>query len=174
MGDECGQSTGGSREYADRKPLDWNAFRAGFGTQVTQFISFLSLLRRRRSDILQRRNFLKEDNIEWHGTDQTPPMWDDLSCNFLAMTLKADALSSQPTSGSPNAGGDLFVAFNSANHLQKVALPQLAVDSTWVRLVDTALPFPGFFTVDGVPLEAGLATYEMKSHSCILFEARNL
>ncbi|KAL0375914.1 UNVERIFIED_CONTAM: Isoamylase 2, chloroplastic [Sesamum calycinum] len=173
MGDECGQSTGGSQEYADRKPLDWNAFRSGFGTQVTQFISFLSLLRRRRSDILQRRSFLKEDNIEWHGTDRTPPMWDDPSCKFLAMTLKADALSNQPTSGSPDAGGDLFVAFNSANHLQKVALP-LAVDTTWVRLIDTALPFPGFFTVDGVPLEAGLATYEMKSHSCILFEARKL
>ncbi|XP_011092269.1 isoamylase 2, chloroplastic [Sesamum indicum] len=174
MGDECGQSTGGSQEYADRRPLDWNALRSGFGTQVTQFISFLSLLRRRRSDILQRRSFLKEDNIEWHGTDRTPPMWDDPSCKFLAMTLKADALPSQVTSGSPNAGGDLFVAFNSANHLQKVALPQLAVGSTWVRLVDTALPFPGFFTVDGVPLDAGLATYEMKSHSCILFEARKL
>ncbi|KAL0387251.1 UNVERIFIED_CONTAM: Isoamylase 2, chloroplastic [Sesamum radiatum] len=104
MGDECGQSTGGSQEYADRKPLDWNAFRSGFGTQVTQFISFLSLLRRRRSDILQRRSFLKEDNIEWHGTDRTPPMWDDPSCKFLAMTLKADALSNQPTSGSPDAG----------------------------------------------------------------------
>ncbi|KAK4424445.1 Isoamylase 2, chloroplastic [Sesamum alatum] len=174
MGDECGQSTGGSQEYADRKPLDWNALRSGFGTQITQFISFLSLLRRRRSDILQRRSFLKEDNIEWHGTDQTPPMWDDPSCKFLAMTLKADAQSSQSTSGSPDAGGDLFVAFNSASHLQKVALPQPAVDSTWVRLVDTALPFPGFFTVDGVPLEPGLATYEMRSHSCILFEARKL
>lgn len=174
MGDECGQSFGGSPVYADRKPLDWNALRSGFGIQVTQFISFLSSLKIRRSDLLQRRSFLKEDNIEWHGPKQSPPRWDDPSCKFLAVTLKADAQSNESTSSSPNVHGDLFVAFNSADHSEKVALPPLAVDATWVCLVDTALPFPGFFTVDGVPLEDGLVTYEMKSHSCILFESRIL
>ncbi|KAK6121264.1 hypothetical protein DH2020_044967 [Rehmannia glutinosa] len=154
MGDECGQSTGGSPAYTDRKPLDWNGLNSGFG--------------------IQNRSFLKEENIEWRGTEQSPPKWDDESCKFLAMTLKADAQLSQSTSGSLNAGGDLFIAFNSGDHSEKVTLPPLAVDTTWVCLVDTALPFPGFFTVDGVPVEAGLATYEMKSHSCILFEARSL
>ncbi|KAK6143782.1 hypothetical protein DH2020_024130 [Rehmannia glutinosa] len=174
MGDECGQSTGGSPVYTDRKPLDWNGLKSGFGIQVTQFISFLSSLKVRRSDLLQNRSFLKEENIEWRGTEQFPPKWDDESCKFLSMTLKTDAQPSQSTSGSLNAGGDLFIAFNSGDHSEKVTLPPLAVDATWVCLVDTALPFPGFFTVDGVPLEAGLATYEMKSHSCILFEARSL
>ncbi|PIM97765.1 1,4-alpha-glucan branching enzyme/starch branching enzyme II [Handroanthus impetiginosus] len=171
MGDECGQSSGGSTAYADRKLLDWNALKSGFGIQVTQFISFLSSLRIRRSDLLQKRSFLKEDNIEWHGTQQSPPTWDDPSCKFLAMTLKAEA----PPLSSPNViGGDLFIAFNSADHSAKVAVPPLAsVDATWVRLVDTALPLPGFFSKDGVPLDAGLVTYEMKSHSCILFEARS-
>ncbi|KAF3621450.1 hypothetical protein FXO38_31823 [Capsicum annuum] len=53
-----------------------------------------------------------EENIRWHGIDQSPPKWDDPSSKFLAMTLKADAEVSQtPVS---DIGGDLFVAFNSA------------------------------------------------------------
>ncbi|KAG8364039.1 hypothetical protein BUALT_Bualt19G0084700 [Buddleja alternifolia] len=170
-GDECGQSSGGSREYADRKPLDWNALRSSFGVQITQFISFLSSLKIRRSDLLQNRSFLKEDNIEWHGTDLSPPKWDDPLCKFLAMTLKTDT---QLIPSKSDVGGDLFIAFNSGDHSEEVSLPPLEVGSTWVCLVDTSLPFPGFFTVDGVPLEAGLLTYQMKSHSCILFEARSL
>ncbi|KAL7082316.1 hypothetical protein ACP275_14G091600 [Erythranthe tilingii] len=163
MGDECGQSTRGSLEYSDRISFDWSALKSGFGTQVTEFISFLSSLRIRRNDLLQKRSFLKEDNIEWHGAEGGPPMWDDPSCKFLAMTLKADP----PLS-------DLFVAFNGGDCSEKVALPPLAaVDANWVCLVDTSLPFPGFFTEEGVPLEDGLETYEMKSHSCVLFEARS-
>ncbi|KAL3843647.1 hypothetical protein ACJIZ3_001050 [Penstemon smallii] len=169
MGDECGQSSGGgSPAYADRKPLNWNALRSGFGVQITQFISFLSLLKRRRSDLLQRRTFLREDDIEWHGPEQTPPTWDDPLCKFLAVTLKADAQSND------FPGGDLFVAFNRADNLEIVALPPSADDLNWVCLVDTALPFPGFFSLDGVPLEGEALTYEMKSHSCVLFEARKL
>ncbi|KAH6754962.1 debranching enzyme 1 [Perilla frutescens var. hirtella] len=174
MGDECGQSCGGSPAYADRKPLDWNALRSGFGIQITKFISFLSSLKARRSDLLQKRSFLKEDSIGWHGAEQSPPMWDDPACKFLAMTLKGDAESSQSTSGSPNMHGDLFVAFNAADQSEKAALPPLTGDATWLLLVDTALPFPGFFSVDGVPLEDGSVTYEMKSHSCILFESRSM
>ncbi|XP_047972687.1 isoamylase 2, chloroplastic [Salvia hispanica] len=167
MGDECGQSTGGSPAAADRKPLDWNALGLSFCAQISQFISFLSSLKMRRGDLLQRRSFLEEDSIEWHGKQQLPPRWDDPACKFLAMTLKADAGSSY---------GDLFVAFNAAGQLEKVGLPRPADDeTTWVLLVDTALPFPGFFSEEGVRLEEDeKLTYEMKSHSCILFEARRL
>lgn len=166
MGDECGQSTRGNPS-ADRKPLDWNAMGSGFGAQITQFILFLSSLKMRRGDLLQRRSFLEEDNIEWHGKQQKPPRWDDPSCKFLAMTLKADEGSSYC---------DLFVAFNASDQSEKVGLPRLADDvTTWVLLVDTALPFPGFFSEEGVRLEEDEAvTYEMKPHSCILLEARRL
>lgn len=166
MGDECGLSTRGSPVYADRKPLDWNALKSGFGVQITKFISFLSSLKVRRSDLLQRRSFLEEDNIVWHGTLQSPPSWDDPTCKFLAMTLKADAGS--------NKHGDLFVAFNADDRPEDVALPPLAGGAAWVLLVDTALPFPGFFSADGVQLDDVTVAYEMKSHSCVLFEARSL
>ncbi|KAL3497377.1 hypothetical protein ACH5RR_040109 [Cinchona calisaya] len=171
MGDECGQSSGGSPAYGDRKPFDWNALRTCFGTQTVQFISFLSSLKKRRSDLLQKRNFLREESIEWHGSNQSPPKWDDKSSKFLAMTLKANAEGFESLSV-PNMHGDLFAAFNGADLSESVTLPPPPADMVWFRLFDTALPFPGFFSADGAPVEDGLVTYEMQSHSCALFEAR--
>ncbi|CAL5437028.1 unnamed protein product [Camellia sinensis] len=174
MGDECGQSSGGSPAYDDRKPFDWNALKTGFGIQTTKFISFLSSLRMRRSDLLQKRSFLREENIDWHGNDQSLPKWEDPSCRFLAMTLKVGEEESDSSSFS-SLNGDLFVAFNASVHSESVILPPPPAEMAWLRLVDTALPFPGFFSEDGEPVieqMAGLVTYEMKSHSCVLFEAR--
>ncbi|KAK4842429.1 hypothetical protein QYF36_021500 [Acer negundo] len=177
-GDECGQSTGGSPSYGDRKPFDWNALATGFAIQISQFISFLSSFRFKRSDLLQKRNYLKEEYIDWHGSNQSPPKWDDPSCKFLAMRLKADkADESQLSSESSHTKGDLYIAFNAANRSESIILPEPPEEMAWHRLVDTALPFPGFFSIDGEPVleqVAGLFTYEMKSHSCTLFEARNL
>ncbi|XP_027083967.1 isoamylase 2, chloroplastic-like [Coffea arabica] len=171
MGDECGQSSGGSPAYGDRNSFDWNALRSGFSIQTVQFISFLTSLRIRRSDLLQKRNFLREESIEWHGSNQAPPRWDDAASRFLAMTLKASSEDIESNSV-PNACGDLFAAFNGADLSESITLPPPPADMVWFRLVDTALPFPGFFTANGACIEDGLATYEMKSHSCALFEAR--
>ncbi|KAE9463896.1 hypothetical protein C3L33_04086, partial [Rhododendron williamsianum] len=74
--------------------------------------------------------------------------------------------------------GDLFVAFNGGNQSESIVLPPPPPEEMeWLRLVDTALPFPGFFSEDGEPVleqMAGLVTYEMKSHSCVLFEAKSI
>ncbi|CAN6690617.1 unnamed protein product [Malus baccata var. baccata] len=185
MGDECGQSTGGSPAYSDRKALDWNALGTGFATQTTQFIAFLSSFRIRRSDLLQKRNFLKEENIDWYGSDQSSPRWEVPSCKFLAMKLKPDEEEAKPDEEeanepgdvSPPLWGDLFAAFSAAAHSETVILPPPPEGMGWFRLVDTALPFPGFFSTDGEPVPeqmAGLFAYQMKSHSCALFEARCL
>ena len=177
MGDECGQSSGGSPAYGDRKPFNWNSVKTGFGIQTIQFISFLSSLRSRRSDLLQRRSFLKEESIDWHGSDQSPPRWDDPSSKFLAMTLKAENMEGQLPSESSSIKGDLFIAFNTADCSVKVILPPPPTGMVWHRLVDTALPFPGFFTADGEAIlkkKSGLVTYKMESHSCALFEANTL
>lgn len=163
MGDECGLSSGGSPSYSDRKHLNWAALNTAFGVQITRFISYLSSLRERRSDLLQKREFLKEENINWHDLDLSKPKWDDPSAKFLAMVLKAEEK------------GDLFVAFNAGEHLENVTLPSPPEEMEWVCLVDTALPFPGFFSSDGVPVSEqtpGLVTYEMKSYSSVLFEAK--
>ncbi|KAF7818292.1 isoamylase 2, chloroplastic [Senna tora] len=170
MGDECGHSGG----YVDRKPFDWNAIKTGFGEQIMPFISFLSSLRKRRSDILENRNFLKEENIEWCGINQTPPKWEDPSCKFLAVILKARRTDLPVSSESYDLWGDLFIAFNAANHPETVVLPPPPEGTSWCRLVDTGLPFPGFFSTNGEFVReqtGGLLTYEMKAHSCTFFEA---
>lgn len=169
MGDECGQSYGGSLAYSDRKPFDWNALKTGFGIQTTQFISFLTSLRIRRGDLLQKRNFLKVENIDWHGSDQSQLKWDDPSSKFLAMTLKADIAESERNP----MWGDLFIAINAADCSECVILPPPPEGMAWLRLVDTARPFPGFFSTNGEPVleqTAGLYAYEMSSYSCTLFE----
>lgn len=176
MGDECGQSSWGSPSYADRKPFDWNALATGFGIQITEFISFLSSFRLKRSDLLEQRNFLKEENIDWHGSDHSPPRWEDPDCKFLAMRLKVDKAESQLSSESSQTKGDLYIACNATDHSESVVLPPPPEGMTWHHLVDTALPFPGFFSTEGKPVleqMAGLYTYEMKPYSCTLFEASN-
>ncbi|CAA0833587.1 Isoamylase 2- chloroplastic [Striga hermonthica] len=172
MGDECGLSSGGSLSYTDRKPLNWNALRSGFGVQMMQFISFLSSLKVKKCDFFQRSSFMKEGSIEWRGVEDSTPDWDDPSCKFLSLTLKGDEETGESTP--PYVGGDIFVAFNSGDRSEKVVLPRLAVGRSWVRLVDTGLPFPGFFSADGFPIGDELETYEMKAHSCVLFEVRSL
>ncbi|RAL54371.1 hypothetical protein DM860_001499 [Cuscuta australis] len=174
MGDECGQSTGGSPAYDARKPSDWNALKSGFSVQTTQFISFLSKLRTRRSDLLQKRSFLDEESIEWHGSDQSLPRWNDPSNKFLAMTLKVRAEEVDESSSARDKPGHLFAAFNGADHSENVVLPPPPAHMVWYCLVDSALPFPRFFSEEGTPLEDGSATYEMKSHSCLLLEAKCL
>ncbi|CAN0892627.1 Isoamylase 2, chloroplastic [Linum grandiflorum] len=174
MGDECGQSSGGSTSYTHRKPLDWNAFKTGFGTQTTGFISFLSELRARRSDLLQKGNFLDEKNIEWYGNDQCPPKWDDPSSKFLAMGLKTNT--NKPADADADGKGDLFMAFNAGRKSEDVALPVIPEGMKWHRLVDTALTYPGFFSDAGELADEdveGSVVYEMRSHSCVLFEARS-
>ncbi|MED6181149.1 hypothetical protein PIB30_016905 [Stylosanthes scabra] len=176
MGDECGQSSGGSPAYSDFKPFNWSALGTGFGKQTTQFVSFLSSLRKRRSDLLQSRSFLKEENIEWHGSNGDPPQWEDPSCKFLAMLLKAEKAELPENPVPTDISGDLFLAFNAADNPETLVLPLPPEGMSWHRLVDTALPFPGFFSTVGelVPEStAGLFTYLMKSHSCTLFETSN-
>ncbi|KAM7521560.1 hypothetical protein LguiA_011462 [Lonicera macranthoides] len=173
MGDECGQSSGGLLE-CDRKPFNWDALRTGFATQTMQFISFLSSLRIKRRDLLQKRNYLKVESIDWHGSDDSPPSWEDPTSKFLAMTLKADK-EVMLGAGSSCPKGDLFVAFNAAEEPEIVTLPAPPTEMVWLRLVDTALPYPRFFSMDGEAVAEEMpemVTYEMKSHSCVLFEAR--
>ncbi|XP_030517669.2 isoamylase 2, chloroplastic [Rhodamnia argentea] len=176
MGDECGQSTGGSPAYVDRKSFDWNALKTGFAIQTTRFISFLNAFRKRRADLLQSRNFLKEENIDWHGNNQSPPKWEDTSCKFLSMTLKTEKAESQSSSETSHEFGDLFIAFNAGQNSECVILPVPLEGTTWHRMIDTALPYPGFFSADGEPVleqMGGLFAYEIKSHSCALFESRS-
>ncbi|KAG2312368.1 hypothetical protein Bca52824_023925 [Brassica carinata] len=109
---------------------------------LSEFISFLTSVRARRRDVFQRSKFLKPENIVWYANDQTTPNWEDTASRFLAMWIKAE---SEEETTEPKKN-DLFIGFNASDHPEKVILPSLPDGrSEWKRLVDTALPFPGFF-----------------------------
>ncbi|CAN6892830.1 unnamed protein product [Brassica oleracea var. botrytis] len=172
MGDECGVSTKGSPLLESRKPFDWNMLASGFGAQITQFILFLTSVRAKRGNVFQRSKFLKPESIVWYANDQTTPDWEDTASRFLALGIKTD--SGEETTELKN--NDLFIGFNASDRPEQVILPSLPEGrSKWRRLVDTALPFPGFFSVEGetVVTEDELVVYEMKPYSCTLFETIN-
>uniref|UniRef100_A0A7N0RCA7 Isoamylase 1-3-like C-terminal domain-containing protein n=1 Tax=Kalanchoe fedtschenkoi TaxID=63787 RepID=A0A7N0RCA7_KALFE len=109
------------------------------------------------------------------GRPQSSPKWDDPTCKFLAVTLKADEETELGSEASA-VKDDLFLAFNAADHSESFILPAPPTGKEWLRLVDTALPYPGFFSVDGEPVIEqlpGLVIYKMKSYSCTMFEARS-
>ncbi|KAK9672070.1 hypothetical protein RND81_12G074400 [Saponaria officinalis] len=175
MGDECGLSAGGSPAYTDKKPLNWSAVTTPFGIQITRFISYMISLRERRSDLLQKREFLKEEHIGWFHSDLSAPKWDDPSTKFLAMKLTPETKGIEPSLDSSSVEGKFYVAFNAGQESETIILPALAEEMAWVRLVDTGLPYPGFFSDEGVVIPAQVTepiTYEMKPHSCVLLEAK--
>lgn len=170
MGDEFGHSTGGSPSYTNRLPIDWRCLRTEFSRQTAAFIKFLISFRNQRSDLFQRKTFLKVENITWHGSNQSPPKWEDPSCKFLAMELRAEK-------DSESHNGDLFITFNAGNLPELTTLPELSEGYIWLRLVDTSLPYPDFFSNVFDPNSQNnevLSSYEARPHSCALFEAKDL
>ncbi|CAL4893397.1 unnamed protein product [Urochloa decumbens] len=173
MGDECGHSAAGSTSYKDRGPLNWRALKTVFVKEVTGFISFLSALRSRRADIFQRREFLKLENIHWYGSDLSEPQWEDPTSSFLCMHINPELDENVPDSGR----GDLYICFNANEESVSATLPALAEGSMWVRLVDTSLAFPGFFYSESNPKVhqvLGFSSYQIKAHSCVLFESKRV
>ncbi|KAJ1262751.1 hypothetical protein BS78_09G133900 [Paspalum vaginatum] len=173
MGDECGHSAAGSTSYKDRGPLNWKALKTNFVKEVSGFISFLSALRSRHVDIFQRREFLKLENIHWYGSDLSEPRWEDPTSNFLCMHINAELDGEMPDS----TGGDLYICFNANGESLGATLPALAEGSMWLRLVDTSLTFPGFFSSESDPKVhqvLGFSSYQVKAHSCVLFESRRV
>ncbi|KAJ0453778.1 putative isoamylase [Helianthus annuus] len=171
MGDECGQSSGGKISVKERKPFNWKSLKTGFAVQTIEFISFLSSLKIKRSDLLQRREFLKVENIDWYGPDLSLPNWEDPTSKFLAMSLKCDQNDENALTS------DMFVAFNGGDSSVTAILPPPRLGMEWVRLVDTGLPYPGFFSTTGEPVVEkipGSLGYQMTPHSCVLLEARNV
>ncbi|KAM3410302.1 hypothetical protein ACQJBY_002483 [Aegilops geniculata] len=171
MGDECGHSSAGSTSYKDRVPLNWKALKTSFVKEVTGFISFLAALRSRRGDIFQRREFLKLENISWHGNNLSEPRWEDPTSRFLCMHIIAENDVNTPEL----TRGDLYICLNANEEPASATLPAPAEGSVWLRLVDTSLALPGFFTNESnlkVHQVLGYSSYEVKAHSCVLFESK--
>lgn len=155
----------------DRKPFDWDALKTEFAVETVRFIRFLSSFRTHRRDLLQRKTFAKIENLNWHGPIPDQPQWEDPNSSFLAISLKPERNENE----SRSTVGDLYIAFNSQKASVSATLPQLPDGMLWHRLVDTSLPFPKTFSMEGMAtdmLGISFSTYQIQPHSCVLFEAR--
>ena len=69
----------------------------------------------------------------------------------------------------------MSICFNANEEPASATLPAPAEGSVWLRLVDTSLALPGFFTTESnlkVHQVLGYSSYEVKAHSCVLFESK--
>lgn len=173
MGDECGLSKGGSLSLDQRRYFNWDALKLDFGKQTTQLIASLAAFRARRKDLFQRKDFVRLENIHWHGVQVNEPDWENLESSFIGVSLICEKTSMK----CQTALGDIYIGFNSGNFPVVISLPEPPTGMSWHRIADTSLPFPQCFQEHGDPLnfpQGEARNYEIQSYSSILLEARTL
>eukprot|EP00271_Cylindrocystis_brebissonii_P011558 TRINITY_DN2941_c0_g2_i1.p1 TRINITY_DN2941_c0_g2~~TRINITY_DN2941_c0_g2_i1.p1 ORF type:complete len:258 (+),score=52.17 TRINITY_DN2941_c0_g2_i1:275-1048(+) len=173
MGNESAHSKEGgtAREEESRWPFQWGTVSPDLHLLVRRLVAF----RNRRRTLFQRTDFIKGENLTWHGFLPHQPQWDNPDSNFLALSMREDDNSS-PSSSSEAALGlpapaeasliaqpagpggevarevaDVFLALNAHSYPVTVQLPGPPTDMTWFRILDTDLP-PDAISVYGEPL----------------------
>jgi len=138
MGDEYGHTRhGNNNSYGHDNEL--NNFQWGQAEREKDaFMRFYAgLLNFRRScPLLGRREFLTDADITWHED-----RWDDPGSRFLAFTLHDRG----------QGGGSIYAAFNAHTFFVDAALPPPPHGHHWRRVVDTNLPSPADFSMEGEP-----------------------
>ncbi|KAI5060593.1 hypothetical protein GOP47_0025013 [Adiantum capillus-veneris] len=122
---------------------------------------------------MQRKDFVRLENIQWHGVQINEPDWENLDSSFIAVSLISDKASTE----CQIALGDIYIGFNSGNVSVIASLPEPPTGMSWHRIADTSLPFPQYFQEHGLFLnfaEGETRTYHIQPYSSILLEARTL
>lgn len=129
MGDEYGHTKEGNNNSwchdSERNWFLWNALEKN--RELFSFVSQMVTLRKRYS-LFRKENFLKEEDIQWHGVHPFLPDWSE-SSRFLAYTIC-----------DPEKKEAFYIALNGS--FQKVSphLPPPPFGGHWSLLVDTSLP----------------------------------
>ncbi|CAI5482801.1 unnamed protein product, partial [Closterium sp. Yama58-4] len=194
-GDEYGHSKAAqlAADYSE-SPFLWSALRTDLGVQLSRFIASLANFRRRRTLLLQRKDFYFGEDIVWHGAFPNQPEWDNPNCCFLACTIHSAGIEASAKEAAEEAGvpvttaapavtpsmpvGDLYFAFNAHANEMIVELPAPPVGMMWHLVLDTAKDYPADTTelpAQGMPPSiAGRVSspYYMEAFSVIALEAR--
>lgn len=168
MGDEYGHTKGGGIAMDQRRAFNWDALNLDFAHQLRHMISSLAAFRVRRKDLFQCKDFIRLENVKWHGKLPNEPEWENADSSFLAVSLHPE-IPSQPTFG------DIYIGFNSQNSHVVATLPDPPAEMSWYRIADTSLPYPDNFLLDGLlinVLKGESRTYKVEAHSSVLLEAR--
>lgn len=160
MGDEYEHTRyGNNNVYGQDNELNWFLWdelrkNANFTRFYRMMIQF-----RKKNPLLNRSEFLKESDVEWHGHAPQQPNWGPES-RFLAYTLH-DPIKSEP----------LYIAFNAYFQPAHVQLPSPPPGKKWYRIVDTSLAPPQEFSENPHANPPLSYTYNMMEYSTLVAQA---
>lgn len=159
MGDEYGHSKNGNNNtWCQDNKLNWFSWKEKEASKNKGFFRFYKNLIyfRHRCKILKRSTFLKNEDIDWHGTEPYKPNWES-KVPFIAFTLN-----------DLEEGQDLYIAFNANYKKCKVVLPKGRGNKKWHRIIYTALKSPRDFLTEGHERLISKNTFKLSPYSAIL------
>lgn len=160
MGDEYGHTHGGNNNtWCHEGPINhflWNQL----DKEKELFRFFKSMIAfRKKNEMVRRTDFLRTEDIDWHGLNPFEPDWSSTS-RFIAYSLKDHAKENH-----------LYIAFNSTHKRPTVHLPPAPANKKWYRLVDTALAAPHDFIDNPTQFQPQKVICKMEAHSSIILIA---
>jgi isoamylase len=160
MGDEYRHSKkGNNNTWCQDNELNWFLWdQLAAEQEFYQFYRFVIHFRKRHPHF-RRKTFLKDQDIDWHGTEPFKPNWESTS-QFIAFTLKSAETEAQ-----------LYIAFNSQQLPVKVTLPPPPQFKSWRWIVNTSNPPPqDCYEAGEGPLQTALQL-EMQGYSALLLKS---
>lgn len=156
MGDEYGHTRlGNNNTYCQDNALNW--FLWDELKKEKEFFRFYRLMveLRKKNGIFRRRDYLDEQEVNWHGRSPLQANWGPEN-RFLAYSLKEH-------------GNDVvYIAFNAHFEPAHLTLPTPPAGKKWYRVVDTSLPSPEDFYEDPFQHPPLKATYDLADHATLI------
>ncbi len=149
MGDEYGHTRqGNNNPYPQDNPVNWFLWdELEKNKKIFNYVSALVEFRKKHPH-LQKDHFLRDQDIQWHGTSPLKPDWGSNS-KFVAFSIQGQQA--------------LYAAFNANSHPMKVTLPQ----GEWHLLVNTTQDWDQHQLLD--PTKGLLiSSFELSPYSAIL------
>jgi glycogen operon protein len=151
-GDEMGRTQDGNNNaYCQDNETSWTPWNLSLEQQ--QFLAFTRrLVRFRRSQpVLTRRRYFQGrairgadvKDIYWldpSGREMTDETWNAASIRSLGVLMVGDALDEVDEHGRPVRGDTLLILLNAHCASVPFALPSIAPNTAWVRMLDTIAP----------------------------------
>lgn len=160
MGDEYGHTRNGNNNvYCQDNELNW--FLWDELDKHKGFVRFHRLMVKFRvkNPLLKRQEFLRENDVSWHGLEPYKPNWGGDN-RFIAYTLH-DSVHSE----------SLYIAFNAYFHPSQLELPEPPQDKKWYRVVDTSLASPEDFCEDPQTHHPLKTSYTLPEYSALIAKA---
>lgn len=160
MGDEYGHTKNGNNNtWCQDNELNW--FLWDQQEKQAEFFRFYRLMIqfRKKHPLLYQNQFLKEEQIQWHGIKPFTPNW-EMNNHFVAFTL-LDSVD----------GNDLYIAFNAAGQPVEVEIPTPRKGFLWHLAIYTAYKSPKDFIENLEETKLDQEIVLMPSHSALLLKS---